>query len=296
MSFLECADESRELWIALDLAVNLRNEFSTLFAQPVGREDEPRRRANTLDRCDCGDGICGIGQVMRNEQDEPSCRMPELLKSVFDEVKGICGNLRAGLPHRHRFREFGAIAAHGDANRPSVRNRHGDGVHPRRRLYLEPLDQFEHCRRESLPLEVRLVPRQEQERHVKLVLSEIQIESSWSIVAQVVLIEKDRGAPSAIVQERVAVELCDRAVFDGVEQVLAQLRDGSACIRESSECRDQVQAKRNLHDVCREVVKSGRIAHGSTLTTCVERQVGLASAVSEHRERALRDGKATIAG
>ena len=76
---------------------------------------------------------------------------------------------------------------------------------------------------------------------------------SWS--------KKIVGRLRPVVQQRVAVELGDDLVVEGLEQVLAELRDGRAGIRESGETGDQRQPLRHLVEARREVVETGWIPH-----------------------------------
>ena len=77
VALLERADQLRELGVALDLLVDLGEEVARLL-RAAGRSGRCRPVAATdaLERCDRRERELGVGQVVRNEQDETRDRCP----------------------------------------------------------------------------------------------------------------------------------------------------------------------------------------------------------------------------
>ena len=115
-------------------------------------------------------------------------------------------------PDRHRVDEVGAVAAHRHADRPGVRHRHRDRVHPGRGRHLERRRPAEHGRGEPLPLEVGLVAGEHEELLADLVVREVEAEPRRTVVGQVVLLEEHDRAAGAVVEQRVGVELATTVV------------------------------------------------------------------------------------
>ncbi len=265
MALLESADQTLELLIVLHLIVDLGEELAVLLAQLLGREDQPGRGTDALERGDRRHRELGVGEIVRHEQSEPGGGMPELREPVLHELQRIGRDLRPGLPDRQRVDQLGAVAADGHADRAGVRGRHRDRMHPGGIGDLVLLDQLDDRGREALPLEVGLEPGEQQERLAELVLGQVERELRGLVLGQVVVLERHDRAAGPVVEQGVGVEGDDLAHVEGGQQVVAELADGIAGIRESGQARHQVQAARDGAHLEGEVVQPTGIDHGSSL-------------------------------
>lgn len=142
----------------------------------------------------------------------------------------------------------------------------GDRVDPGRGLRPQPVDQFEHGRREAFPLEVGFVAGEKEELLADLILRKMKREQGRVVILEVVLVEVDRRAPSPVVEKGVVVEGRDHAGLERADEVLGELADGASGVHEAGQSRDEREPHRNVRDVRIEFVKAGRIFHPPTLT------------------------------
>ena len=83
-------------------------------------------------------------------------------------------------------------------------------------------------RGEAVPREIGLVSREHEERLAERVVREREFEPRRAIVGQVVLVERDDGAPRPVVQQHVVREDGDRSRVEFVAEVVDEPADGGS--------------------------------------------------------------------
>lgn len=124
-------------------------------------EDEPGGSRDHVQRHSHPSREVCFGKVMRHEQHKSGNRKASLCEAVLHQVSSCGRNLRVWLPNRVLGDEFRTVAGNRDPERPGVRNRHTNRMHPRDGRDLVVIGDFDHRVDKAFPREIRLIAAQQ---------------------------------------------------------------------------------------------------------------------------------------
>jgi len=203
---LQAGDDLADVVVAGEVAGDLGLGLLGVAEQTVDGQAQVGGRGQLLEQGDGGPRVVELGDVVGHVGDEAHGVHAPLAEPQFGQRLGARRDPQLALPPAHPVDQLRPGGVRRDRDRPGVRHGHGHAGQSHELAHPEPLHDLAHAAREGLPVGVRLGPAQQEVRRPGGVLHQAHREPGRVVALVVVAEERQRGAPGAVVVERVDVE------------------------------------------------------------------------------------------